>query len=148
MSRSIGTRSQKSRAMKQSEIVESGVVTAEGKLMLPMDRLGDFFLDHAGERLLVKITAFATASERALGYYHGYVIPTIRQALWDKGNRLSEDGVEDFIRKQTCYWGRDEHGAPIPVDDMPAEDFYDYLEWLKEWAADELQVYVEDPRTI
>lgn len=127
--------------MKQSEIVESGVVTAEGQLMLPMDRLGDFFLDHAGERLLVKITAFATASERALGYYHGYVIPTIRQALWDKGNRLSEDGVEDFIRQQnSCF--------ASSVDEMPAAEFSEYLEWLKQWAADELQVYVEDPRTI
>ena len=136
--------------MKADKISESGIVGTDGRLRMPMDRLNAFFAEHKGERVVVRFEAAAPGSTAAqLSYYYQYVLPTIQQALRETGERMSEELTEaflfnicpfDFITNDGTLI---EHGRQMNQTQMS-----DFLEWLKQYAAQNLSVYIEDPRTI
>lgn len=133
--------------MKSAEIVESGMVGADGKMRLPMDRLRQFFSEHKGERLIVRIEAVKTGtSEAQLAYYYHYVLPTIQRAFYELGERLTVDNVDGMMRERSSVCWKD--GECRSVREMRQDEVSDYLDWLKQFAAENLYVYIEDPRII
>lgn len=124
------------------------MVGEDGKLRLPMDRLNAFFKANKGKRLIVRFEAATPGtSEMQLAYYYHYVIPTVKAALWDTGERKTSEQTDEWLRSlcPSCY---DEEGGLIETREMSMPDFSDYLDWLKQFAAENLSVYIEDPRTI
>lgn len=132
--------------MKFSEIVESGTVGADGNLRLPMDRLRQFFSEHKGERLIVRFEAVKKGTESQLAYYFRYVLPTIRQAFYETGDRMTEDDVDEMLRHQSSVCWKCGHCRS--VRELHPEEMSDFLEWLKQYAAENLYVYIEDPKTL
>lgn len=145
------------------KISESGVITLYGQLRMPMDRLNAFFQKHKGERVVVKFEAAVPGSSAAqLAYYYNYIIPTIQMALYETGERMNEKKVDEWLRRQCPsifetftpstkeqakqgYLGCTETKG---IRDLSVSEMSDYLEWLKEFAAENLYVYIEDPKTI
>ena len=130
------------------KISESGVITVSGQLRMPMDRLNAFFAQHKGERVVVKFEAAVPGSSAAqLGYYYNYIIPTIQMALYETGERKTEKQVDLWLRQKcgSCY---NDDGELLEARQMSKNDFSDFLEWLKQFAAENLYVYIEDPKTI
>ena len=77
--------------MKSDKISESGIITDNGQLRLPMDRLNAFFAANKGKRVVVRFEAAEPgSSELQLAYYFNYIVPTIQTALWDNGDRRTE----------------------------------------------------------
>ena len=130
------------------KISESGIITDNGQLRLPMDRLNAFFAANKGKRVVVRFEAAAPGStELQLAYYFNYIVPTIQTALWETGDRRTEKQVDLWLRQQcaSCY---NDYGGLLEARQISKPDFSDFLEWLKQFAAENLSVYIEDPRTI
>lgn len=130
------------------KISESGVITVSGQLRMPMDRLNAFFQKHKGERVVVKFEAAVPGSSEAqLAYYYNYIIPTVQMALYETGERKTEKQVDLWLRQKcgSCY---NDYGGLLEARQMSKNDFSDFLEWLKQFAAENLYVYIEDPKTI
>lgn len=134
--------------MKADKISESGIVGTDGRLRMPMDRLNAFFAEHKGERVVVRFEAAAPGSTAAqLAYYFNYIIPTIQTALWETGERKTERQTDVWLREQ-CAVCTSGWGDLMEAGQMSKTDFSEFLEWLKQFAAENLSVYIEDPRTI
>jgi len=134
--------------MKADKISESGIITTDGALRIPMDRLKAFFAANKGKRVVVRFEAAAPGStELQLAYYFNYIVPTIQTALWDNGDRRTEKQVDLWLRQQcaSCY---NDYGGLLEARQISKPDFSDFIEWLKQFAAENLYVYIEDPRTL
>lgn len=130
------------------KISESGIITDNGQLRLPMDRLNAFFAANKGKRVVVRFEAAAPGStELQLAYYFNYIVPTIQTALWETGDRRTEKQVDLWLRQQcaSCY---NDYGGLLEARQISKPDFSDFIEWLKQFAAENLYVYIEDPRII
>lgn len=134
------------------KISESGIITDNGQLRLPMDRLNAFFAANKGKRVVVRFEAAEPGStELQLAYYYNYIVPTIKTALYKNGERYTESGVDRWIINNYPY-SRDlvtPDGEPKVVGrQLTIWEMSDLLDWLKQFAAENLSVYIEDPRTI
>ena len=130
------------------KLSESGIITDNGQLRLPMDRLNAFFASNKGKRVVVRFEAAEPgSSELQLAYYFNYIVPTIQTALWENGDRRTEKQVDLWLRQQcaSCY---NEYGGLLEARQISKPDFSDFIEWLKQFAAENLYVYIEDPRTL
>lgn len=134
--------------MQPTKICESGTIGADGKLRLPMDRLNAFFAANKGRRVVVRFeAAMPNTSAAQLSYYFQYIVPTIQAALYELGDRRTENQVDLWLRQQcgSCY---NDYGGLLRAQQMTQSDFSEFLEWLKQFAAENLYVYIEDPKTI
>lgn len=134
--------------MKADKISESGIITDNGQFRLPMDRLNAFFAANKGKRVVVRFEAAEPGStELQLAYYFNYIVPTIQTALWENGDRKTEKQVDLWLRQQcaSCY---NDYGGLLEARQISKPDFSDFIEWLKQFAAENLYVYIEDPRTL
>ena len=137
--------------MKTQKISESGLIGTDGRLRIPMDRVNAWCAEHKGERVVVRFEAAAPgSSELQQAYYYNYVVPTISAALFEQGTRKSEKNVDKWLVEQ--YPG-DKIETEFGVDIKNASDFTktqmsDFLDWLKQFAAENLYVYIEDPKTL
>ncbi len=134
--------------MKTGKISEFGSITLSGQLRLPMDRLNAFFEANKGKRVVVNFeVAESGTTELQLSYYFKYVVPTIQAALLETGERKTERQTDVWLRSQCvhCWSG---WGDLMDVRELTKTEFSNYLEWLKQFAAENLYVYVEDPKTL
>lgn len=134
-----------------AKIVESGVIDEAGRIWLPMDRLNMFFRGHKGQRVVVTFEALgpkATVAQQS--YYYGYVLPTVCAAMQVNGVRMRPEAADEFLLEQfPGDGGTDADGQPIRAARLLGlEAMTDFLRWLHQWAAENLQVYVEDPKYI
>lgn len=134
--------------MKPTKISESGLIGNDGRLRMPMDRVNAFFEAHKGERVVVRFEAATPgSSELQLAYYFNYVVPTVQTALWETGERMTEKQVDLWLRQRcgSCY---NDYGGLLEARQISKTDFSEFLEWLKQFAAENLYVYIEDPKTL
>lgn len=130
------------------KISESGIITDNGQLRLPMDRLNAFFAANKGKRVVVRFEAATPGStELQLAYYFNYIVPTIQTALLETGERKTERQTDVWLREQ-CVHCTSGWGDLMEARQMSKTDFSFFIEWLKQFAAENLYVYIEDPRTL
>ena len=139
--------------MKADKISESGIITDNGQLRLPMDRLNAFFAANKGKRVVVRFEAAESGSSKLqLAYYYNYIVQTISAALYDQGTRMCERAVDEWLVGQ--YPGEKDERLLGFGDDvkearqMNIRQMFDFLDWLKQFAAENLYVYIEDPRML
>lgn len=131
-----------------TRISEFGSIGRDGRLRIPMDRLNELFAQHKGKRVIARFEIYSPGTtELQLAYYRNYIVPTCQQALYKLGERKTELQVDLWLREQCgiCY---NDYGQLMDAREMSMEDFSEFLEWLKQFAAENLYVYIEDPKTI
>lgn len=124
------------------------MITTDGQLRIPMDRLQPFFKAHPGQRVIVRFeTAAPGSSEAQRAYYRNYIVPTVQAALLETGDRRTEGQVDLWLRQQcgSCY---NDFGGLLKPEQITQEDFSDFIDWIKQFAAENLFVYIEDPKAI
>lgn len=134
-------------------ICEAGSINQAGQLLMPMDRLNQEFARHKGQRVVATFNIVEPGSTEAQqAYYYNYIVPTIKEAFQKMGERKSWAGVDMFLVKE--YPGdKSEQQIGLGEDVLFARDLNksqmsDFLEWLKQYAAENLDTYIEDPKTI
>lgn len=129
------------------------MIGTDGRLRLPMDRINAFCAANKGKRVVVRFEAAEPGSSKLQqAYYYNYIVPTISAALYEQGTRKGEKAVDKWLVEQ--YPG-DKSDYAMGIDfevtegrQMTQPQMSDYLEWLKQFAAENLSVYIEDPRTL
>lgn len=125
-------------------ITESGVINDKGKLLLPMDRVNGFLSENKGKRVIATFSIYESGStELQQGYYYNYVLPCIMEELREEGTRLTRDEADELL---VGMWPHDTKAER--ARDLTKSEMSDYLEWLKQFAAENLDTYIEDPRTL
>jgi len=143
--------------MKKREITATGSVNNSGGLMLFMGEVNDFLKNWKGSKVIVKFSIYQAGSSEALkGYYYNYVVPTLRQAIWDNGERMTEEQTEMFIRELSpIMW------EEIPdietgrywknlrsIQSLSNSELIEHIEFLKQLASENFNVYIDDPKSI
>lgn len=135
--------------MRQAYVIEFGSIGADGKMRLPMDRVREFLKGHAGQNVIVRFDAVEPGTSAALwGYYKSYVLPTVRQALYELGDRKTERETDIWLREMCPMLDRGEDFGPREVGDMSQGEMLEFLDWIKQMAAENLYVYIEDPKIL
>ena len=131
------------------KISESGVIGTDGKLRLPMDRLNAFFATNKGKRVMVRFeTAEPGTSAALLGYYYNYVIPCIVETLREQGTRMTDERVDRWLMEEYPGGHTFDMADKVFGRQLDQRQMLDFLDWLKQFAAENLFVYIEDPKTI
>lgn len=143
--------------MKRREISATGTINNDGRLVMFMGELNEFFARYKGCRVVARFEVAPAGSSAALrGYYYNYLVPTMREAFWETGERLTEEQTERRLRTLSpVMWGE----AVDPdtgiyttclrdIHEVDKSELVEHIETLKQFAAENLNVYIEDPRTI
>lgn len=141
--------------MKRKEIIVTGKINNDGALAMYMGDLNEFFKMWRGSRVVVKFVIVQKDASAALkGYYFNYVVQTFKQAIWEAGERLTEEQTEKKLREFSPIMhvervnpetGEYTHELRDIIDLSNAE-LIDHIDYLKQLAAEEFNTYIEDPR--
>lgn len=145
--------------MKRRDISATGTINANGGLVMYMGELNAFFAQHKGERIVARFVVAPVGSSEALkGYYFHYVVPTIRTALWQTGDRKTEEQTERFLRELSpvCYDdnpcfdnGEIRYNPRLrEIPELSNSELIEHIDCIRQFAAEELNVYVDDPQTL
>lgn len=132
-----------------TKISEFGRISKDGKLLLPMDRINQFTKSHPGKNIVVRFEVAepgSTALQQA--YYYNYVIPCVVEALRELGTRKSEDATDRWLMEEYPGGGNPDTVSLVRARQLDQHQMSDFLDWLKQFAAENLFVYIEDPKTI
>lgn len=119
-----------------------------------MGELNEFFKGWKGSRIIARFIVASPGSSEALkGYYFNYVVPTFKHAIWEAGERLTEEQTERRLREF----------SPIMYEQIPNIDtgkyetrlrtiaelsnaeLIEHIEFLKQLASEEYYLYIADP---
>lgn len=143
--------------MKKREITATGIINDKGGLQMYMGELNQFFSMHKGSRIIARFTVASLGSSEALkGYYFNCVVPTFRHAIWEAGERLTEEKTERRLREFSpiMYVERvnEETGKYSyelrTVSELSNAELIEHIETLKQIAAEEYNTYIDDPKML
>lgn len=143
--------------MKRKEISAVGIINKDGKLSMRMDELNRMFAENKGERVIATFHIVPTASSEAMkAYYHKYIVPTINRAAYEQGERQMLRDTDQWLREQ-CPVCWDESvdidtgeydGILKGVEELSNSELLEFIEFLRQFAAENYQVYIDEPNTI
>lgn len=122
-----------------------------------MGEVNAFFKENRGQRVIATFHVAPTATSKAmLAYYFKYVVPTITRAAYECGDRRLQQDTDVWLREMSAVCWEEkvdvetgEYQSRLrEVTELSNAEMIDYLEFLKQMAAEEYNVYVEDPRMI
>lgn len=143
--------------MKPTEIAITGKITPDGKLSMFMGELNEFLSLWKNSKVVVRVYASQPGTSEAFkGYYYNYMVPRFRKAIWENGERLTEEQTEIRMREL----------SPICIENIvnPTTGKYDYrlreiselgdpellehIEHLRQIAAEEYSFFIEDTNNL
>lgn len=132
-----------------NNVSDSGIITKDGQLRLPMDRINAFLAANKGKRVIVRFEAAEHGSSKLqLAYYYNYVLPCVVEALREQGTRISEERADRWLIEQYPGGFSYDGNKQTVARQLTQSQMYEFLEWLKQYAAENLYVYIEDPKTL
>lgn len=144
--------------MKHREYTVTGVVDSRGRLMIAsQDRMTDFFTNWKNAKVVGKFTVYEKGSSEAIkGYYFNKIVPDFRKAKWDSGERHTEAATEAWLRSlspllwdETPDINTGEYTARLrEINELSNQQMVHYIEHLKQIAAENFDLFIEDPNKI
>lgn len=143
--------------MKAREINISGRITSEGKLAMYMQELNAFAQQWKNARVVAKFRVYQPGTSAALrGYYFNYVVPTMKRALWENGERKTDEQTEVWLREmspimyqQEAYPETGKYSTVLrEIADLDNAELIEHIETIKQFAAENFNTYIDDPNTI
>jgi hypothetical protein len=143
--------------MKKREMTATGIINNNGGLQMYMGELNQFFSMHKGSRIIARFTVASPGSSEALkGYYFNCVVPTFRQAIWEAGERLTEEQTERRLRElspvmyeQTPDINTGKYETRLrTIAELSNAELIEHIEFLKQIASEEYYIYIADPNEI
>ena len=143
--------------MRNREIAASGKVNSNGQLSLYMGEVNEFFKNWKNARIVVRfIVSQPETSEPMKAYYYHYVVPTMKRAIWENGERKTESETEHFLRElspimqdQTPDIETGKYTTRVrEISELSNAEFVEHIEFIKQIAAEEYNAFIDDPRNI
>lgn len=142
--------------MKRREISSSGNIGNDGKLRMYFGELNQFFAMHKGSRIIARFIVASPGSSEALkGYYFNYVVPTFRTGIWEAGERLTDEQTERRLRElspvmyeQIPNIETGEYETRLrKISELSNAELIEHIEHLKQIAAEEYSIFIDDPKS-
>lgn len=140
--------------MKAREKSVFAKINEEGRLMMPPD-LREFLNQWKESRVVVHFEILSEKPSEALkGYYFHCVVPTMKTALWESGQRMNDKECEEWMRRFSPitftaeFFGGKWHDMMKRIDELSNAELCEHVEYWKQIAAETYGVYIEDPQTI
>lgn len=92
-------------------------------------------------------------SSQANRYYWGCVVEEIRLNMLDRGYRYEAETIHEFLKGKFNFEvvvieaTGERIDIPSTTTDMNKDEFYEYVERVREWAAISLELNIPDPET-
>ena len=143
--------------MKQREINISGRITSEGKLAIYMQELNAFAQQWKNSRIVATFKVYQPGSSAALrGYYFNCVVPAMKRALWETGERKTDEQTELWLREMSPIMYQQEADRETgkytttlrEIADLDNAELIEHIETIKQFAAEDFNTYIDDPNTI
>ena len=143
--------------MKQREINISGMITSNGKLAIYMQELNAFAQQWKNARVVATFRVYQPGTSAALrGYYFNYIVPAIKQALWESGERKTDEQTEVWLREMSPIMYQQEADPETgkystvlrEIADLDNAELIEHIETIKQFAAEDFNTYIDDPNTI
>lgn len=121
--------------------------------MTPPD-LREFLNQWKESRVVVRFEILSEKPSEALkGYYFHCVVPTMKTALWESGERKNEQQTENWLREMSpithhCEWRGFWDVTIKEIAELNNAEFIEHIEFIRQMAAEEFAVYIEEPQTI
>lgn len=130
-------------------MTEYGYIDSEGRLRLPKGRIEDYLSQHREMRAIVSIEAVCPHTSKALqSYYNRVAVPAIADGFYKRGTLMTKAAAEAWVRSEYPLLPYNEDGTMKNIYQMTQEEAVRYIEWLKQYCAENLETYIEDPRVI
>lgn len=122
-----------------------------------MGELNAFLAEHKGERIVARFFVAQVGSSDALkGYYFNYVVPMVREGLKITGDRKTEKQTEYYLRvNSTVCWDESvneitgEYNERLrEIRELSNPELLEHIEIVRQFAAEELHIFIDDPKTI
>ena len=119
-----------------------------------MGELNEFFKGWKGSRIIARFIVASPGSSEALkGYYFNYVVPTFKHAIWEAGERLTEEQTERRLREfspimyeQTPNIDTGKYETRLrTIAELSNAELIEHIEFLKQLASKEYYLYIADP---
>lgn len=143
--------------MKQHEINVAGRVDSYGRLSMYMEELKAFTKKWKDSNVVATFRIYQPGTSAALrGYYFNVVVPTMKRAFWDAGERYTDDQTEKILREYSPIMHQQQADPDTgkyndeirEIKDLDNSELIEHIETIKQIAAEEFNVYIEDPNTI
>lgn len=140
--------------MKKREITATGTINNNGGLAMYMGELNEFFKGWKGSRIIARFIVASPGSSEALkGYYFNYVVPTFKHAIWEAGERLTEEQTERRLREfspimyeQTPNIDTGKYETRLrTIAELSNAELIEHIEFLKQLASEEYYLYIAGP---
>lgn len=140
--------------MKQHEISVAGRINADGRLAMYMQELNEFTRKWKNAKVVATFRICEPGASAALkGYYYNYVVPTFKRALWEGGERKTDEQTERYLREMSPIMynqvANPETGKYTTelreIKDLDNSELVEHIETLKQIGAEEFSIYIEDP---
>lgn len=139
--------------MKQRKISVPGNINSNGELKMFMGELRQFFANWKDSRIIATFEVVPTGQSEALkAYYYNYVVPTMKQAFWDNGTRMTDAECEVYLREMSPIMAEEHYVNGHyqvklkEIDEISNEELIEHIDTIKQMAAEDYSVYIEDPK--
>ncbi len=118
----------------------TGRIDKDGQVLMPVQEIRNRCAQFKGRRIVVTIEVLAgDCTENQKAYYFGYVVPTVQDAMRELGERRNSRQVDLLLRTSYPEW------TGKSIDQFDRREMSDFLQWVQQYAAENLNVYIDDP---
>lgn len=142
--------------MKKREIQVAGKVDLNGNLQMFMGELSEFLKLWKGNKIIASFyVSKSGASEPLKAYYFKGVVPSFRRVFQENGEWLTQEQTDKKLR-QLCPVLIEEDVDPETglytsrvreINELDNQELVTYIDFLKQLAAEEFCLFIEDPNT-
>lgn len=133
-----------------------GAIDNEGHLKCYKQEMNEFFRQHKGKKIVIKFEVLGDEPSASLkAYYYKVVVQAFVQALWERGTRKTQEDVEYMLRTlspimiaETFENDGNVNRRVKRISEITHEELCEHIETLKQFAAEDFGIYIEDPRTL
>lgn len=130
-------------------------ITPSGELRISSPELEEFARQHPGRSVVIRVELLPIPpSQKSFAYYWKVVVPEMQRAFYEKGYVLTMEATEKALRQispvmQDARW---EDGKlrtrTKELDEIDAAELNEMIEYLKIYAAENLDCYIEEPEYV
>lgn len=136
--------------MKRRETTVIGTISNDGKLNLQLSVV-PFLQEWKGNKVAITFKVIGgTQSEAMKGYYFNYVVPAMKNAIWESGERKNEKETEHWLREMSpvthhCEWRGFWDVTIKEIADLTNAELSEHIEFIRQMAAEEYGCYIAEP---
>lgn len=130
-------------------------ISSDGELHLDCVELKEFARLHPNRAVVVRVELLPVEpSKKSFAYYWKVVVPTMQQGFYDKGYVLTLEQTEKVLRQispcmQDDKWENGKLSKRTKeLDEVDASELNEMIEYLKIYASENLDTYIEEPEYV